>query len=218
MDKPGMRLFVLRTDDGTMPSVDEPSESILFRLEGVELSFDKQDARKHMGTGTLFVTQLRVIFLGSKQSFDFDVRFIALHAVSRDAESFPKPCLYCQFARDEDEMGFDEEGGEIGGSEHMSGTEEQPLSEEGTAGELELIASRALEMFLAPANDGDLLPLFNAFSNAALLNPDPVEPGHEDGEDDDDLFYNLDEVELGAAQAGVLEHLESVFKPPPEEE
>ena len=199
-----MRLVVLRTEDGKSPLLDD-EETVTFSLEGVELSFAVDEPRKHMGTGTLFITQSRVIFLGLKQSFDFDVRFIALHAVSRDARSYPRPCLYCQFARDEE---FDNGECEDEADEMLIGEEEELV------GELERIATRANEMFLAPAKDADLMPLFEAFSQAALLNPDPVEPGHEDDEDDDELFYNQEEVVLGAEAARVLDHLDNVFTGP----
>jgi hypothetical protein len=69
-----------------------------------------------------------------------------------------------------------------------------------------------VEMFLIQKNDIDLTEIYNAFSHAALLNPDPPEDGEEEG--DDELIYNIDEVELGVEQSQALEHLESVFHLP----
>jgi hypothetical protein len=81
-------------------------------------------------------------------------------------------------------------------------------------------------MFLAPTDESDLIPLFEAFSNAALLNPDPQEQGYEDGDDeeDDELIYNEEEVWRGHLDAtsptsgglAVLEHLDSLLVVPKE--
>ena len=194
-----MRMFCLIAGEGREPVMISDEESIQYRSTDVELSFDKSEASRNMGRGALYLTQSRILWIGKQQSFDIDVRFIALHAISRDADSYPVPCLYCQFARDEGAFadGRDAEG-------------------DADADVMEDISANALEMFLSPASEDELLPLFEAFSNASLMNPDPVEPGHEDeGEGGDDLIYNLDEVHMGSAQANrVLEHLESLLPDP----
>mmetsp|Transcript_3030 Transcript_3030/g.4628 ORF Transcript_3030/g.4628 Transcript_3030/m.4628 type:complete len:208 (-) Transcript_3030:93-716(-) len=68
------------------------------------------------------------------------------------------------------------------------------------------------EMYLIPAAETELQELFDGFSQAAVLNPDP----DCDEDDDQGLIYNVDEVELGAEQAARLAHLESVFRLPGE--
>jgi len=203
-DCPGMRLFVLKTESNT-PVLDD-GESVAYELGDVELAFDRDNPRANAGRGTLYITQSRIFFISGKCSFDIDVRFIALHAVSRDEDSYPVPCLYCQFAREEDDNFSDGEDDDENDTGDSSG--------EDLAGELQRLASTAVEMFLAPSNEADVMPLFDAFSRAALSNPDPVEPGHEDDEGDDELIYNIQEVELGAQQAAILDHLESVFHEP----
>ena len=40
---------------------------------------------------------------GKTLSLDIDIPFIVLHAISRDKESYPEPCLYCQLDSDEEE-------------------------------------------------------------------------------------------------------------------
>jgi hypothetical protein len=203
-DCPGMRLFVLKTESNS-PVLDD-GESVVYKLENVEIAFDKDSPKANAGRGTLYITQSRIFFISARCSFDIDVRFIALHAVSRDADSYPVPCLYCQFAREEDDNYSDGEGDD----ENETG---DGINED-LAGELQRLASIAVEMFLAPSDEADVMPLFDAFSRAALSNPDPVEPGHEDNERDDELIYNIQEVELGAHQAAILDHLESVFNEP----
>ena len=73
------------------------------------------------------------------------------------------------------------------------------------------------ELFIAPSDADRLSEIFEQFSHAASINPDPPEPGEEEG--DDELIYDLDEVTLGAEQARALAHLESVFNfVPPEQQ
>jgi hypothetical protein len=66
------------------------------------------------------------------------------------------------------------------------------------------------ECYFIPPQEDILMKIFQAFSEAALNNPDE-EFSDEDG---DELIYNVDEVVMGAEQARALEHLESVFHPP----
>ena len=72
------------------------------------------------------------------------------------------------------------------------------------------------EFFLISENESDLKLIFDALSRAAMLNPDPPVDGEFDG--DDEFIYDLEEVQLGAEQARMLNHLESVFNFPNEEQ
>ncbi|KAI9911999.1 hypothetical protein PsorP6_008861 [Peronosclerospora sorghi] len=61
----------------------------------------------HSGsTGTLFVTTSRVIWLGASVEqyvgYAWEMSAVTLHAISRDPEAFPSPCLYCQISDHED--------------------------------------------------------------------------------------------------------------------
>lgn len=42
-------------------------------------------------------------YSGKNSALDIDIPFIVLHAISRDTESYPEPCLYCQLDSEEDE-------------------------------------------------------------------------------------------------------------------
>ena len=55
--------------------------------------------------GTLYVTTSRFIWVGTETAHDFDAAYIVLHAITHDTDSYPRPCLYCQF----DEESEDEE-------------------------------------------------------------------------------------------------------------
>lgn len=180
-----MRKIVPCSDsDPSRPEMWE-GETMDFEFDNVELSFSAD--KPSLGKGSLFVTSKRVIWWGEDAAYDFDVPYIALHAITRDPDSFPKPCVYCQLDCEYPENGDDEE------------EEDEPE---------EVID----ELFLVPSSDALLKDLFDALSAAALNNPDPPEEWEQEG--DDELIYNTEEVELGAEQARTLEHLESVFNVP----
>lgn len=81
---------------------------------------------------------------------------IVLHAISRDIESYPLPCLYCQLSSEEDDFT--------------------------TTAEEEEEKDVLQEIRFIPADEKDLFPLFEALSYASSINPDPA--SSDDGEDD----------------------------------
>ena len=178
-----MRRFVCCEDDNT--PVLRDGESIDYRLAKVGVAY--KDSNPVIEEVQLYVTSSRIILIGETLAADFDVSYITLHAVTRDPASYPKPCLYCQLDFSVDDDDDDEE-------------------------ETEALLFPKSELFLVPENLSDLKDMFDAFSHAALLNPDPPEDGEEEG--DDELIYNTAEVTLGVEQARALEHLESVFHLP----
>ena len=169
MDRPGMRRF-LDVENGDI--VLKPEEEVIYSLNNIEVAFSSVDLA--VGRFNLKITNQRITLLNSDTCYEFDVPFIALHAISRDPESYPKPCIYCQLDQEEDETPD--------------------------------------ELFLIPDDESVLHPIFDALSKAAMLNPDADECGEFEG--DDELIYNVDEVELGAAQAARLAHFESIFVEP----
>ena len=82
-------------------------EEIFHTFENVEFSFSAESPPH--GTGKLFITTGRAIWICGDpaqpgfKSFDFDIPFITLHAVTRDPTTYPRPCLYCQLNVDDDE-------------------------------------------------------------------------------------------------------------------
>lgn len=148
---------------------------------GEELVRTDRDAAVSLGSrapeppGTFFITTKRVIWVSDAQrSKGYAVDFVAisLHAVSRDPEAYPSPCIYMQI---ETEDGSDEESDE---------------SDSEADGEIDV--SKVTEMRIIPSDPGQLDGLFEAFSHCAELNPDPnaesdEEDGwvHGDGSDDD---------------------------------
>lgn len=180
-----MRRYVSCEDNNTPVLRDD--EIILYTLEKVGVAYRSEDTI--IEELKLFVTSSRIILIGETIAADFDVSYVTLHAVTRDPASYAKPCLYCQLDFEEEEDCDEEEEEEV-----------------------ECLLYPKSEMFLVPENLSDLKAMFDAFSQAALMNPDPPEDGEEEG--DDELIYNQEEVALGVEQARVLSHLENVFHVP----
>lgn len=180
VEKPGSRSFVPCGEDG-IPELWE-GEVVNFELSGCEIAFSA--AAGPLGKGKLYITSKRVLWIGENvdSAFDYDVPFIALHAVSRDVDSYPKPCIYCQLDVEEE----DEEDEDVN-----------------------------TEVFFAPSDESDLMKMFDALSHAALLNPDPEVDGEEFL---GDFIYDADEIAEGSEQARILNHLDSVFVEPGDEE
>jgi len=89
-------------------------------VEGEELKFSEPRTRMYAGQnlegeGTLHLTTRRIVWLGSQNithGYSIDYPFVGLHAVSRDKEAWPEPCLYCQL-RTEEHDGDEDEAPEI---------------------------------------------------------------------------------------------------------
>lgn len=202
---PSVRRFVPCNEDGSPELWEE--EDIHFRLDRVELASNLD--LQHPQLGNLYVTSKRVIWLSqqSNVAYDFDVPYITLHAVSRDVNTYPKSCIYCQLDEDMPDERYN------AGDHEGSGDKDEDAIDGANQTEEEEEEEVMTEIFLVPEEERDLQAIFDALSHAALLNPDPEEDG-DDEDGYDDFIYNLDEVQLGAEQAKALEHLESVFQFP----
>ena len=205
MNRPGWRRFVSVEDDNSPSLIHSENhvEEMFQCFEGVEFSF-KADAPAE-GVGKLYITTGRILWIGDSEgsssanstkgkettfkAFDFDIPYIILHAVTHDQATYNKPCLYCQLdAPEQFDEDDDEDGDDFG------------------------------ECFFAPVNadEATLLKLFDAFSEAAQRNPD-LDGGEEGGlfsANENELIYNVDEVQLGSEEAMKLDHLESCFHVP----
>ena len=142
MNAPSLRQFVLlNEDDPSLPILNEGEDTIHVNKQ-MHLSFSSSEVGER---GVLYITNRRVIWLG-EHSYDIDVPYIILHAISHDVASFPRPCIYCQFDLEETVLDNEDE-------------EDNVLS----------------EMFLVPEEESDLQVIFEALSTAAMANPDEVE-------------------------------------------
>jgi len=169
-NRPGMRRLVDRDDENT--PVMRDNESVILTFPNVEFSFS---ATEPIGNGKLFVTSQRFVWLSDSAAYDFDVRFIMLHAISKDTATYPKPCVYCQL------------------DVEQCGDEDDEDAEPD-------------ECYFAPTEDDSLMSIFEGFSQAAQMNPDPEEEEAEAAGgvmqySTDDFIFNEEEVMAGAQQA-----------------
>jgi len=242
MDRPGYRLYV--EVEPSRPSSSSSSkhgtpvlreeETVLYTHHDVGVAFRDRDTA--VDTASLYVTSQRILLVGAQVQVDFDMQYVILHAVTRDPASYPVPCLYCQLDYDDDDdddddAGNDDDGnnnnenddGDDNGNEKKEQQEdESPVPSDAVAASNNSAASATLpqltptgELFLIPSDDADLMAMFNAFSQAAELNPDDDD---DDDDSDDDFIFDVNEVEMGAAQERALKHLESVFVAPSDQQ
>nr|GMC92970.1 chloride conductance regulatory protein ICln [Ipomoea batatas]GMD00596.1 chloride conductance regulatory protein ICln [Ipomoea batatas]GMD02192.1 chloride conductance regulatory protein ICln [Ipomoea batatas] len=71
-------------------------EELVHVLSGVSLVLGN---RLPLSPGTLYITTRKVVWLSNtdtERGYAVDFLNISLHAVSRDPESYPSPCLYAQ--------------------------------------------------------------------------------------------------------------------------
>eukprot|EP01068_Selenidium_serpulae_P005060 Selendium_serpulae@DN3853_c0_g1_i1.p1 len=79
-------------------------EQVTLTVKGCGLAVDSQATGTSPATtwpGDLFVTTKRLVWLAKNEvemGLGCDFQSIGLHALSRDAASFPQPCIYCQVA------------------------------------------------------------------------------------------------------------------------
>eukprot|EP00242_Pyramimonas_sp_CCMP2087_P009216 CAMPEP_0198209434 /NCGR_PEP_ID=MMETSP1445-20131203/15818_1 /TAXON_ID=36898 /ORGANISM="Pyramimonas sp., Strain CCMP2087" /LENGTH=217 /DNA_ID=CAMNT_0043883205 /DNA_START=119 /DNA_END=772 /DNA_ORIENTATION=+ len=163
---------VTNRDEATNgPILDEISEEeIKYVQQDVRVFFNDDQAGGNVGA--LYVTTRRVFWLSDTDApngFSITFHNIAMHAISRDPESFPHSCIYMQI-----------DTGEL----YESDEEEE---EEGQ----EIIT----ELRIVPSTDESLETVFQALCDCAALNPDPEVEG-DDAEGD--FFFDEDEIHEGA--------------------
>ncbi|XP_042474160.1 chloride conductance regulatory protein ICln-like [Zingiber officinale] len=131
----------------------DDSEELMHVLHGVAVALG---SRPLESPGTLYVTTRRVIWLSDAdrgKGYAVDFLSLSLHAVSRDPEAYPFPCIYTQIETgDEDDEESEDSYSEING---------------------DLVLSKITEMRLVPSDAGKLDTLFDIFCQCAELNPEP---------------------------------------------
>ena len=72
-------------------------EELLYTLEDVRITAAPQEGdNAPWGAGRLRVTSRRVLWEQPAHGFELLAKRVGLHAVTRDAQTFPEPCLYVQ--------------------------------------------------------------------------------------------------------------------------
>lgn len=170
--------FWVQGEDCAMPIEKSPARNgdlpILLEGEEIRLSEPKTRlyTRQHLeGEGVLHLTTKRLVWLGGP-GCAIDYPFITMHAVSRDKNAWPDPCLYCQLREEDDEN--------------------EEAEEEISVPELRFV----------PAEPAHLQEMFQVFSEMSALNPDPFDEQADDSESEGDFEDVLGggyqpQVELG---------------------
>ena len=72
-------------------------EELLYTLDDVAITAPPQEGDSTpWGAGRLRVTSRRVLWEQPAHGFELLAKRVGLHAVTRDAQTFPEPCLYVQ--------------------------------------------------------------------------------------------------------------------------
>ncbi|XP_042386559.1 chloride conductance regulatory protein ICln-like [Zingiber officinale] len=120
-------------DDGRLLLESDDGEELMHVEPGIAIALG---SRPMESLGTLYVTSRRVIWLSDAdkgKGYAVDFLSLSLHAVSRDLETYPFPCIYTQI--------------EIGDKD-----EESESSDSESNDDLEL--SKVTEMRLLPSDAG----------------------------------------------------------------
>ncbi|XLS77897.1 hypothetical protein HN51_062122 [Arachis hypogaea] len=160
----GLRNFTERNNNGQPVLDTENGEELMHMQRGVDLVLANLPP---ISSGTLYITTNDV---DNTKGYAVDFLSISLHAVSRDPDAYPHPCLYTQI-----DINAEEDGSENSDSES---SDIQDLS-------------RITEMRLIPSDPTQLDTLFQVFCECAELNP---EPNDEEGEEHDWVF-SADQME-----------------------
>ncbi|XP_024024887.1 chloride conductance regulatory protein ICln isoform X2 [Morus notabilis] len=153
----GITGFTERVGEGAgEPVLDaENGEELMHVQRGVSIVLGN---RPPESPGTLYISTKKVVWLSDvdrAKGYAVDFLFLSLHAVSRDPEAYPSPCIYTQI--------------ETGDDEDESGDSDSECN--GAAQDL----SKITEMRLIPSDAGQLDRLFEIFCECAELNPEPIE-------------------------------------------
>ncbi|XP_010671988.2 chloride conductance regulatory protein ICln [Beta vulgaris subsp. vulgaris] len=155
----GLRIFAERTGDGAgQPILDaDNGEVLMHTLPSVSIVLGN---RAPESPGTLYISSKKVIWLSDvdrSRGYAVDFVSISLHAVSRDIEAYPSPCIYTQIETGDDE-----------GDNEDEEDEEQQQTVDWSYG-----ISEVKEMRLVPSDSSQLETLFEVFCECAELNPEP---------------------------------------------
>jgi len=92
----GLYLFADIAADGA-PRLDAAAGEELVRVHFERAAALALGSRAPEPPGTLFLTTRRVIWVGEGgMAYAVDFIAVSLHAVSRDPEAYPSPCIYTQ--------------------------------------------------------------------------------------------------------------------------
>lgn len=167
----GLRYFSDRVGEGAGQPVlnADIGEELMHVQPGVSIVLG---SRPPESPGTLYITTKQLVWLSDvdrTRGYAVDFFSLSLHAVSRDPEAYPSPCIYTQIeiAAEEDES----EGSDSESSESLD-------------------ISKITEMRLVPSDPSQLDMLFQIFCECAELNPEP----NEEEEEEHNWIFSADQI------------------------
>uniref|UniRef100_A0A6N2MM98 Chloride conductance regulatory protein ICln n=1 Tax=Salix viminalis TaxID=40686 RepID=A0A6N2MM98_SALVM len=158
---PGLRQFTERRAEGDGQPVldtDAGEELMLVRRE-VSIVIGN---RSPESPGTLYISTKKVVWLSDvdrTKGYAVDFLSISLHAVSRDPEAYPSPCIYTQI-----ETGEDEDGSEGSDSECSDALDLSKVTE------MRLVFCECAELNPEPIEDTESCAFDNVYLDDAEEN------------------------------------------------
>ena len=184
--------FSERTADG-LPVL-EDNERIILSHANVACFLDPERSE---GSGAMHVTTRFVYWFSAddiERGYRLQYNWISMHAVSRDPESFARPCVYCQLDLPPAAPSFMcMDGGDAG--EEEAGASADAEADEAEDGMADDPFDEVSEIRFVPADDAAINAIFTAMSDGAALNPDP----EEDAEGAGEFVFDEAEVAQGVA-------------------
>lgn len=145
-----------------LSSISAPTEGVVCRQEKTTACVGNSD----LGQGCLFVAESCVAWLSDNgQGFTMNYPDISLHAISKDQNAFPKPCLYVMF-----DGKLDKESGDKESEDEEE--ERDPMPE-------------VTEIRFIPDDANCLESLYSAMCECQALHPDENDSASEDDDDDE---------------------------------
>lgn len=175
----GLREFTERVGEGAGEPVLDAGNGEEFKhvLPGVAIVLGNLAP---VSPGTLYISTKQVVWLSDvdrAKGYAVDFLSLSLHAVSRDPEAYPSPCIYTQIETESDE-------------------DESEGSDSESSGTLDL--SKITEMRLVPSDPSQLDTLFDIFCECAELNPEPID----EGEEEHNWIFSADQLVDEVAEEG----------------
>jgi len=169
-------------------------EEITFTCPRTQLYLQSD---KSEGMGSLYVSTRHLIWQSEDHSvgYRFDYPYMLLHAIQRDPQAFPQPCIYAQLDDEVAEEAFASASMRQSAAAAAAGADDA-AEDDDEAEEAQPIS----DLRFVPENAGMLDALYHAMSECAKLNPDS---DLSDGEGD--FMYNADEIRDGLDAAAADE-------------
>ncbi len=188
--------FSERTADG-LPVL-EDNERIILSHANVACFLDPERSE---GSGAMHVTTKFVYWFSAEdveRGYRLQYNWISMHAVSRDPESFARPCVYCQLDLPPAAPSFMcMDGGDAGEEDEADAgaADDAEEADDADNGMADDPFDSLSEIRFVPADDAAINAIFTAMSDGAALNPDP----EEDAEGAGEFVFDEDEVAQGVA-------------------